>query len=624
MKTDEQLVAEYRTSRCPQVFAEIVARHAAMVLRSCMRQVGNVHEAEDVVQAVFLVLAQRPEAVDRSLSGWLHEVARRTACKVVRGRVRRPWSGAWRSPPMEGHWRPPAPTVPRKCGARLPTRKLRPPPRWLDPRVSRTSPRPTSQRGITMLSILGSGTKRCDGTTRREMLRAGSLSLFAGMTLPRFLHAASVGDARRRGTAKSVILFNLLGGPSHQDMFDLKPEAPPEIRGEFRPIQTSAPGLHICEHLPRAARWMHRASLIRTVTHTYNAHNPLALMTGFTGGENGQLYTKNTDPPDIGAVCQYLGMGPRDLPGAVCMPCAPGTHEEGSFRRPGPYGGYLGSQYDPLFTACKPTFARQPRVPHYDPVPPIGDPYMPSLQALPDMTATRMDDRRSLVKQLDQQLRAAESSPAMNRLDRFQQRAYSLLSSSKTRDAFDLSREPDRVRDRYGRNVSGASLLTARRLVEAGVPFVSVHAEIFGSMGLSYDMHENNFGMLKDVNLPILDLGYSALVQDLEERGLLDFVLVVVMGEMGRSPRINGKAGREHWPQCGFSLLTGGGVKPGTVFGTTDKIAAYPKDHPVSPGDVVATIYHLLGIDPHMMVPDLAGRPIPIAHGGDPIRGVIA
>ncbi|HMC64556.1 MAG TPA: DUF1501 domain-containing protein, partial [Gemmataceae bacterium] len=167
-------------------------------------------------------------------------------------------------------------------------------------------------------------------------------------------------------------------------------------------------------------------------------------------------------------------------------------------------------------------------------------------------------------------------------------------------------------------------MLMARRLVEAGVPFVSVHQEIFRHYGHSYDMHENNFGMLKDVNLPLLDQVYPALVQDLDERGLLDSTLVVVMGEMGRSPRVNAKAGRDHWPQCGFSLLTGGGIKPGTVYGTTDKHAAYPTSQPVPPANFIATIYELLGIDPYMTVLDRSGRPIPIAHGGEPIREVIA
>lgn len=471
-----------------------------------------------------------------------------------------------------------------------------------------------------MLKILGHRTRLCDGISRRELMSVGALSLFSGMTLPRFLHAAGKGG-RRQGTAKSVILFNLLGGPSHMDMFDMKPLAPPEIRGEFRPIETSLPGLAICEHLPQTAKWMHRASLIRTITHGYNAHNPLAVLTGFAGGNPAQVTAERTDPPDIGAICQYLERGPRDLPGAVCLPCYPGWGEK--IRRPGPYGGYLGSQYDPLFSLCNPTFARAPKVPYYDPVRPIGEPLMPSLDALPEMTANRLDRRRSVLDQLDQEFQRVGSSRAVARMDQFQSRAFSMLSSSKTRDAFDLSQEPAAVRDRYGRNLSGASLLVARRLVEAGVTFVTVNAEIFGMNGHSYDMHENNFGMLKDENLPILDMGYPALVQDLEDRGLLDSTLVVVMGEMGRSPRVNGKAGRDHWPQCSFSLLTGGGVKSGMVFGATDKHAGYPVTHPVSPGDVVATIYHLLGIDPHLTVPDLSGRPIAIAHGGDPIWGVI-
>ena len=179
------------------------------------------------------------------------------------------------------------------------------------------------------------------------------------------------------------------------------------------------------------------------------------------------------------------------------------------------------------------------------------------------MTVDRFDGRRSLLQQLDDAFEQTRRSPALDRLDQFQQRAFDLLTSSKTRDAFDLSQEPDRVRDRYGRNLYGSSLLVARRLVEAGVPFVSVHQEIFRHYGHSYDMHENNFGMLKDYNLPLLDQVYPALIEDLDERGLLDSTLVVVMGEMGRTPRVNGKAGRDHWPQCGFSLLTGGGVKAG-------------------------------------------------------------
>jgi uncharacterized protein DUF1501 len=212
----------------------------------------------------------------------------------------------------------------------------------------------------------------------------------------------------------------------------------------------------------------------------------------------------------------------------------------------------------------------------------------------------------------------------MDRMDRTRQRAVAMLTSGRARVAFDLSREPDRLRDRYGRNLYASSLLVARRLVEAGVPFVSVHQEIFGRNGHSYDMHENNFGMLRDFNLPLLDRCIPALIQDLGDRGLLDTTLVVVMGEMGRTPRVNAKAGRDHWPQCGFSLLFGGGTRAGTVHGASDRIGAYPVSHPVSPADFVATIYHLLGIDPTRTVPDHQGRPILIAHGGQPIHALVA
>jgi hypothetical protein len=473
-----------------------------------------------------------------------------------------------------------------------------------------------------MLSVLGRGSKLCDGFTRREILRVGGLSLFGGLTAPRLLRAAEQGLERGRGRAKSVILFNLLGGPSHMDMFDMKPLAPAEVRGEFKPIATSLPGLHICEHLPNTAKWMHKACLIRTISHTYNSHDPLAIMTGFTGG-NAQLPAQSTDPPDIGAICQYVGLGPKDLPGAVCLPCYPGWGQEG-YRRGGPYGGFLGSRYDPLFSLCNPTFAREPKAANYDPVMPLGEPYLSGLDSLPEMSVDRFDGRRSLLNQLDDVFERTCRSTALDRLDRFQQRAFSILTSCKTRAAFDLSAEPDRVRDRYGRNLFGASMLVARRLVEAGVPFISVHQEIFRHYGHAYDMHENNFGMLKDLNLPLLDQVYPALIQDLDERGLLDSTLVIVMGEMGRSPRVNRRAGRDHWPQCGFSLLTGGGVKAGSVYGATDKHAAYPVNQLVHPASLVATIYELLGIDPGMTVRDRVGRPIPIAQGGEPVQGVLA
>ena len=478
-----------------------------------------------------------------------------------------------------------------------------------------------------MLSLQGRSTEIRSRVTRRELMRVGGLSLFAGMTAARLLEAAGEKGRTPRGRARSVILFNLLGGPSHQDMFDMKPQAPAEIRGEFQPISTSLPGLRICEHLPNTARLMHKACLIRSVTHNYNSHNPLNIMTGFLGGNPSDLRPQRTDPPDIGAICQYLNMGPSDMPGAYCLPCYPGWGERSQYpgiRRPGPYGGFLGSQYDPLFSVCNPTFDHVPKRKYYDPVWPIGEPTLPLDELPAELTLDRLNERRSLLEQFDDQVRKFETADAVGRMNRVKQQAFAMIQSSRTRDAFDLSGESNETRERYGRNLHGSSMLVARRLVEAGAPFISVHAENFIPHGFTYDMHENNFGMLKNYNLPVLDKCYPALVEDLESRGLLDSTLIVVMGEMGRSPKVNAKAGRDHWPRCGFCLLTGGGAQSGSVYGASDKHAAYPVADAVSPSDIVATIYHLLGIDPHMTVDDPAGRPIPIAHGGNVIRGIVA
>ncbi len=470
-----------------------------------------------------------------------------------------------------------------------------------------------------MLRILGRGTKPCDGVTRRDALCVGGLSLFAGVNLPTFLRASETQPAVAPGSARSVVLLNLFGGPPHLDMFDMKPKAPEQVRGEFQPIATSIPGLSICEHLPRIAQLMDHTTLIRTYSHRYNSHNPYNVYTGFDGGNDRENYfAKRSDHPGMGAVCQSLNMGSSDIPRYVIMPAFPGYSQ--SLRRAGPYGGYLGTQYDPLFTLWDKKFEGKGEF--YKPTTPVGVPLLPSLGSLPDVTADRLDRRRSLLDQLNQNVAAFEASRAARGMNHFQQQVFSLLTSVKTRTAFDISGEPDRILDRYGRNLWGSSLIIARRLVEAGSTFVSVHWEEAES-GNHWDMHENNFGMCR-VLLPTLDQVVSGLVLDLDERGLLDSTLVVVMGEMGRSTRVNGKAGRDHWPQCGFALLAGGGVKRGMVVGKSDDFGAYPIDRPVSAGDMVATIYQLLGINPAMTVEDLSGRPIGIAHGGEPVWEAIA
>lgn len=470
-----------------------------------------------------------------------------------------------------------------------------------------------------MLRVLGRRSRLCDGVSRREMMRVGGLTLFGGLSAPvaRLAKAAPLDSSRR--PAKSVIFFDLMGGPSQLDMFDMKPAAPVEVRGEFSRIHTSLPGLHICEPLPSTSKLMHKTALVRTVTHNFNGHDPLPITTGY-GAEASQARPSD-DPPDIGAICEYTGLRRGSLPAAVCLPGPPGWGE--NRRRPGIGGGFLGHQYDPVFSRAERRFHRKPTHIH-DPVIPIGEPYVPGLEQTPEITLDRLDRRRSLLTQIDGEFRRTAASAPVNKLAHEWDDAFSFLSANRLRDAFDLSAESDSTRDRYGRNLYGSSVLAAKRLVEAGVTFVSVHTEIFGDFNETWDTHKNNFPLLREKALPIFDLAFPALIRDLENSGLLDSTLVIAMGEMGRTAKINKDGGRDHWPQCGFSLLAGAGIQPGIIHGATDAHAQWPIRDPVSPADIVATIYELLGIDPHMTVPDRNGRPFPVAHGGSPIRGILS
>jgi hypothetical protein len=364
-----------------------------------------------------------------------------------------------------------------------------------------------------------------------------------------------------------------------------------------------------------------RFCLIRTISHRYNSHNPYGVMTGFDGGNDRENYfAKPTDHPSIASVCQYLGVGrKRDLPGYVVLPAYPGYAQ--GLRRAGPYGGYLGSAYDPLFATCSPTFGRPVSdADFYNPdLVPLGEPRLPELSA--GLTVDALDRRRALLDQLDDRARQLERLREVARLGRQQQQAFELLLSPKARIAFDISREPAGLRDRYGRDLFGSSVLMARRLVEAGVSYVAIHTEAKGNG--HWDTHANNFNMLKKWLLPYLDRVVTALLDDLAARGLLETTLVVVTGDMGRTPRVNKQAGRDHWPQCGFCLLAGGGTRAGLVLGSTDKQAAYPVEHPVSSGDLAATMYHLIGVDPEATVPDHTGRPVHISHGGRVVRKVL-
>jgi hypothetical protein len=478
-----------------------------------------------------------------------------------------------------------------------------------------------------MLTMLGSRRRCCDGLTRRETLQVGALSLLGGFGLTDLLRAEQSQSVHLRpGKARSVILLYLLGGAPTQDMYDLKPGAPADIRGEFKPIATSAPGIQVCEALPRLARWMHRAAIVRSVNHKAGCHNPLPSYTGFDAPLPDIVSKRDTYPPSMGSVCEYLKPEQANLPAYVYMPCYLGWGQV--IRRPGPYAGFLGKRYDPLFTECSPY--KDPGTPAESAGHPQvlrGEPRLPESVLGPDLTLDRLNTRRSLLQQMDDRLRDGPKQQAGSAFDRVQQRAFDLLTSAKVKAVFDASHEDSRLRDRYGRTLFGASTLIARRLVEAGVRFINVTWDVYWErLQLQYDgwdTHTRNFPILREYNLPYFDLAFSALMEDLEERGLLDETLVVVLSEMGRTPKINSAGGRDHWTFCYGALFAGAGIRGGSVYGASDTQAAYVKDLPVSPADICATIYECLGISPEMPVHDRSGKPVPVANGGKAIREIL-
>ena len=425
-----------------------------------------------------------------------------------------------------------------------------------------------------MITLLGSPRRACDGITRRETLKAGALSLLgSGFTLPDLLRAEEArGLAARPGKAKSVILLYLLGGAATQDMVDLKPGAPSEIRGEFKPISTSVPGVQICEHLPRMAKWMDRIGLVRSLNHKAGCHNCLPSYTGLETMQVDQ-HPHDYHPPSMGSVCEALKADRGDVPAYAYLPCWLGWGQ--AFRRGGPYAGFLGKRYDPLLAECQPYYTKG------DPAPAAGKPnvvrgipYLADIALPAGLTLDRVGDRRSLLTQIDARLKQAEARPAAVSFDRMQEKAFGLLTGSKVRAAFDISTEDTRKVDRYGRTLFGHSCLIGRRLVEAGVRFVNVTWDLYWDRVQvdydAWDTHTHNFSILRENKLPHFDQTYTALLEDLDQRGLLDETLVVVMSEMGRTPRINANAGRDHWTYCYGMWFAGAGIKGGTVCGASD------------------------------------------------------
>jgi hypothetical protein len=476
-----------------------------------------------------------------------------------------------------------------------------------------------------MLAIAGAGQRVCDGTSRRQLLQAGAGLL--GLSLPRALAAAELGGARP-ARAKSVIFLFLFGGPSQLETFDLKPEAPTGIRGPFRPIPCRTPGLLISEHLPRLAQLSHRYCVIRSMTHDFNDHSGGAhyLQTGrrwhvpIGGGFN----PTPRDWPSVGSVVEYSAQHApgglrRDLPAYVVLPNTLGKLEqEGQYLRPGEHAGWLGRAYNPLTTAIERRNAADN--PYWRDCDDAELTFQLQAQSPPEeVPLRRLERRRSLLSQFDARRRALDEDPAVASFDRFRQRALGILCSERTRRALDLPAEPARVRDRYGRHLFGQSCLMARRLVEAGVRFVTVHYDCVD--GYSWDSHVHSDDV-KNHLLPTTDQAAAALLQDLDERGLLDETLVVMLGEMGRTPKANGRWGRDHWSTLFPALVAGAGVRGGTCYGSSDAEAAYPTEHPTRPEDLAATLYWALGLDPALTVPDPLGRPTRLVEDGEPVTAI--
>jgi hypothetical protein len=436
------------------------------------------------------------------------------------------------------------------------------------------------------------------------MLQIGGASVL-GLGLPRLLRA----DERREGgpapRADHCIIVVLDGGPSHLDMWDMKPGAPREIRGEFKPIATSVPGVQFGEYLPRLARQMHRCTLVRSAHHSVNNAHAAAVYTGLTGHDRGEIGggTRPTDHPAIGSVMGMVRPPRTPVVPYVSMPYI--TKEgAGGPPQPGFFGGLLGRPRDPLFVL------RDPNAPDFT---------MPELSVGPEVGAGRLDARRRL---LDGLPRPAGEDRAAQEMAGFQGRAFDLLFSAATQRAFRLDREPDSVRERYGRNIYGQSVLLARRLIEAGTRVACVSWA--PDANATWDTHGQNFTSLKSRLLPQLDMAASSLLRDLADRGLLERTVVAIMGEFGRSPKVNAAAGRDHWNFCYSLLLAGGGFKGGFVYGASDKIGGRPSLNPVTPADIVATIYTCLGIDPALEMQDRLAKPFVLVPWGSPIRELLA
>lgn len=435
--------------------------------------------------------------------------------------------------------------------------------------------------------------RTCDGLTRRQMLKLGTIS-FLGLTLPEFLALEADAQATAKVSGlkpgqkrdKSVILLWMGGGPSHIDTWDPKPKAGPEIQGPFQALETNVPGIFIGEHLPKMSRLMDKMAILRSVTHGDGAHERAQhyLQTGY-------LPLPTVEFPSFGAVIAHEKGIQNNLPPYITM--LGGAEGQGA--------GFLGGSYNPFY-------AGNPADGNYR----VQDLLLPT-----GVTTARLDRRRRLLSAIDT-LKNSKSD-AVKSMDTFFDRAYGLVTSKQSQEAFEIGKEDAKLRDEYGRSGFGQSCLMARRLVESGVRFVTV------TMG-GWDTHDNNFNSLRNGLLPDLDRGFSTLIRDLAQRGMLETTLVVWMGEFGRTPQINMNAnpGRDHWPNALSVVMAGGGLKGGQVVGSTDERGMGPAERPLHVEDIAATLYKAVGLDPNKEYITPSGRPIKLANDGNVIRELFA
>ena len=492
-----------------------------------------------------------------------------------------------------------------------------------------------------MLRILGSNKVLCDGLSRRDLLHVGGLGAL-GLTLGDFLRLQSTQAQASPtggsfGRAKSCILLFPFGSPPQHETFDPKPEAPVEIQGELKATATNVPGVHIGELLPQIAQVIDRATIVRSMTHPYPLHGVAYALTGMrTYTPEIEADPRNKDHwPFIGSVVDYLesrrsGGSSPDVPRNMGLPWQFGS-KSSLPTLAGPYAAFLGQAHDPVWadfegkgTKVVPKLSDGQSNDVYDPfagVPPEGNFRLSSSGELPaDISLARLGVRRSLLSQFDQSRSWLDGSEGVRTLDKYNRMAFGLISTTKVREALDVHLEPLELRERYGMTLFGQSCLAARRLVEAGSRFVSVFWDPFEPFGGScWDTHANHYPRLKEYLLPVFDQSYSGLIRDLDQRGLLDETLVICVSEHGRTPKIDSKpkgAGRHHWSNVYSAVLAGAGIARGRVVGKSDAHGGEVADTPISPKDILATSFHLLGIDPHTLVTDRLGRPLPVAGDG--------